>query len=142
MPGARWVQAMAVSDLAMHAPGDYFFAISFSVPKQKRMPRLTLDGAFIADDTFQLDLAEPAPPNSSIGHGVGRMNLDNQPGKAPQDEVQSFTITETGDGSGKPLGHRPGLYTIRIDVQNGMAPHAALGLIARIKLTANCAGGK
>jgi len=142
LPGAVWVQAMPVLQAVPHDAGDFAFTLSFQVKKAKRMPRLTLEGAFIADDTFQLELAEPAAPNNSIGHGIGRMNLDNVVGRARQDEVQSFTITETGDGSGKPLGHRPGLYTIRIDVQNSAGRHAALGMLARIKLVAVCGGGK
>lgn len=142
LPGAAWVQAMPAAQTVPHEAGDFAFTLSFQVKKAKRMPRLTLEGAFIADDTFQLELAEPAPANSSIGHGIGRMNLDNVAGRAPQDEVQAFTIAETADGSGKPLGHRPGLYTIRIDVHSSEGRHAALGMLARMKLVAACGGGK
>lgn len=142
LPGAAWVQAMPVMQAIPRDAGDFAFTLSFQVKKARRMPRFTLEGAFIADDTFQLKLAEPAPPNDSIGRGIGRMNLDNVVGRAPQDEVQNFTIAETGDGSGKPLGHRPGLYTIRIDVQNSEGRHAALGMLARIKLVAACGSGK
>jgi hypothetical protein len=142
LSGAQWVQAQPAGRAAYHDAGDFAFSLSFQVKKAKRMPHLTLEGSFIADDTFQLDLAEPVPPNASIGHGVGRLNLDNVAGRASQDEVQNFTITETGDGSGKPLGHRAGLYTLRIDVQNGAGPHGTLGMLATIKLKAVCGGGK
>lgn len=140
LPGAAWVQAMPVPQTAAHATGEYVFTLSFRVKKGKHMPHLKLSGALVSDESFDLTLIEPSAPNQHVGSGIGAG--DERPDEAVQDDVQQLLLTQSADGSGKPLGHRMGLYTIRIDVQNGTEKHAALGMLARVKLSLVCGGRK
>lgn len=136
LPGARWVQGLPQANAAAHAPGDYQFELSFSVPRGKRLPRLTLAGEAVADEGLDLTLIEPSPPGSFVGGGVGGM--DDSPGVARQDEVLTVEISDSSDASGKRLGQRAGLYRLEIKVPNGTGNQAMLGLLARLRLTATC----
>lgn len=136
LPGAAWVQAMPVEQAAPHATGEFVFTLSFRVKKGKSMPRLKLSGALVSDESFDLTLIEPSAPNQHIGSGIGAG--DEHPDLAVQDDVQQLLLTQSADGSGKPLGHRAGLYHLRIAVINGVEPPNATGLLAKLKLSAVC----
>jgi hypothetical protein len=136
LPGAQWVQGLPQAGAAPHAPGDYQFELTFSVPRRKRLPRLMLAGDAVADEGLDLTLIEPSPPGSFIGGGVGGM--DDSPGRASQDEVIAVEIIDSSDASGKRLGQRPGLYRLEIRMPNGTGNQAMLGLLAKLRLTATC----
>lgn len=140
LPGAQWVQGVPQADAAPHAPGDYTFELTFSVPRRKRLPRLVLQGEVVADEGLDLTLIEPSPPGSFIGGGVGSM--DDSPGVAGQGEVITVEIIDSSDAGGqvraKPLGQRPGLYRLEIKMPNGTGNQAMLGLLAQVRLTATC----
>lgn len=136
LPGAQWVQGVPQADAAPHAPGDYQFELTFSVPRGKRLPRLMLAGEAVADEGLDLTLIEPSPPGSFIGGGVGGM--DDSPGRASQDQVLTVEIIDSSDASGKRLGQRPGLYRLEIKMPNGTGNQALLGLLAQLRLTATC----
>lgn len=141
LPDAQWVQAQPVTVPAAHVPGEYQFTLSFKVKKAKRMPQLSINGEIVADEQFQFNLDEPSPPGKDFG-AIAPGADDGVIEMTTQDDVQFVAFQYSADGSGKPLGHRSGIYTIRIDVQNSEGPHAALGMLARIKLVAVCGGRK
>jgi hypothetical protein len=116
LPGARWVQAMPQTDAAPHAPGDYTFELTFTVPRGKRLPRLALQGQVAADEGLDLTLIEPSPPGSFIGGGTG--------------------------GSRKRLGQRAVLYRLESRTPNGSGNQATLGLLAQLHLTTSCGARK
>lgn len=136
LPGATWVQAMPVEQAAPHATGEYVFTLSFRVKKGKHMPHLKLSGALVSDESFDLTLIEPSAPNQHVGSGIGAG--DEHPDLAVQDDVQQLLLSQSADGSGKPLGHRAGTYLLRIAVINGVEPPNATGLLAKLKLSVVC----
>lgn len=140
LDGAQWVQALPENTLTPHAPGSYIFSIQFTVKTQRRMPKLSLAGSVIADENFDLTLIEPSATNQSISSGIAYG--DDTPGEIDQADVQPLKLTKSGDQSGKPLGHRAGIYRLQIAVENGAAPNAALGLLAHVRLIVGCANGK
>jgi len=136
LPGAHWVQALPQTDAAPHAPGDYTFELTFTVPRGKRLPRLALQGQVAADEGLDLTLIEPSPPGSFIGGGTG--GLDDSPGVVGQDEAMAVDLTTSADGSSKRLGQRAGLYRLEIRTPNGSGNQATLGLLAQLHLTTSC----
>lgn len=138
IPGARWVQAQPQSNLAAHAPEPYIFAIEFVVKKAKRMPRLSLTGQVTADEALDLNLIEPSAANQHISSGLSYG--DDTPGAVEQADVQLVELHQSGEQNGKALGQRAGTYRLQIGVENGAGPQATLGLLAKLKLVANCGG--
>jgi hypothetical protein len=138
IPGARWVQAQPQSNLAAHAPEPYIFAIEFVVKKAKRMPQLSLTGQVTADEALDLNLIEPSAANQHISSGLSYG--DDTPGVVEQAAVQLVDLHQSGEQNGKALGQRSGTYRLQIGVENGSGPQATLGLLAKLKLVANCGG--
>jgi hypothetical protein len=136
--GARWVQAQPQNDLAAHAPELYKFAIEFVVKKAKRMPRLSLIGQVTADEAFDLSLIEPSAANQHISSGIAYG--DDTPGAVEQADMQMVDMNQSADPGGKALGQRAGTYRLVIGVENAAGSHATLGLLAKLKLVANCGG--
>ena len=136
--GARWVQAKPQNDLAAHAPEPYIFAIEFVVKKAKRMPRLSLIGQVTADEAFDLSLIEPSAINQHISSGIAYG--DDTPGVVEQADMQMVDLKQSADPGGKALGQRAGTYRLVIGVENGSGLQATLGLLAKLKLVANCGG--
>ncbi len=136
--GARWVQAQPQNDLAVHAPENYVFAIEFVVKKAKRMPRLSLIGQVTADEAFDLSLIEPSAANQHISSGIAYG--DETPGIVEQGDAQMVDLKQSGDPGGKALGQRAGTYRLVIGVENAAGSHTTLGLLAKLKLVANCGG--
>jgi hypothetical protein len=140
LPGAHWVQGAPQADAAAHAPGEYSFELTFSVPRGKRLPRLEFQGQAVADEGLDLTLIEPSPPGSFIGSGTG--GADDSPGVVQQDEAMAVDLTTSADASVKPLGQRAGLYRLQITLLNGASNQARLGLLAQLRLTATCGAKK
>jgi hypothetical protein len=141
LSGAQWVQAVPANRLTPHAAGEYVFTLTVQIKKAKRMPRLVLTADFVGDEGYDLTLIEPPTSTEHIGSGGG-MGTDDTPYDVSQDDVMRLILNKSADGSGKPLGHRAGIYQLRIAVMNSDELNSGTALLARVKLEAVCGGRK